>query len=65
MEHDATINENSGDTAVMENPITGGIDLPGKDAAHKFSDIKELVIMMGDHVSQANSSSRQATLNNL
>lgn len=63
MEHDATINGDSGDTVVMQNPITGGIDLPAMRAAHKFATVKELVIMTGDHVSQANSSSRQTTLN--
>ncbi|KAK7712714.1 hypothetical protein SLS64_001429 [Diaporthe eres] len=50
MEHDVTINGNSGDTAAMRNPITGGVDLPGKGAARKFVNTKELAIMMGDHV---------------
>lgn len=65
MEHDATINGDSGDTVVMQNPITGGTDLPVMSAAHQFANDKELVIMMGAHVSQANSSSRQTTLNSL
>lgn len=65
MELDATINGDSGDTVATKNPFTGGVDLPGKAAAYKFAHIKELVIMMGDHVSQTNSSRRQETLNSL
>lgn len=65
MERNAPINGDPGDTVAMKNPMTGGVDFPEKMAANKFANTKELVLMMGDHVSQTSNSSRQTKSDSL
>ncbi|KAL1879863.1 hypothetical protein Daus18300_001702 [Diaporthe australafricana] len=51
MEQDSTINEAPGDSIVMEHPITHGLAFPSMRAARHFSDVTELLVIMGPYVS--------------